>query len=216
MDIKSISYKKLEGFSLNPDLCNELINDIDKKISTGNITSTHYGESEFRIFDYSDNNSICNDLVSDLIAWASKNSLSLELKTCLAIKNTASGYDKKFNEGRWHLDSFNNEYKFFVYLNDVYPGNGQLQVIDKTNSFFFKLKNIILSNYFSISDLFTGKRRYQSLDDLFIKKLTRKLNIVDIVSSRGGIFFVNSSSIDRACPIESNERYALTFYMNKI
>ena len=104
----------------------------------------------------------------------------------------------------------------FVYLNDVYPGNGQLQVIDKTNSFFFKLKNIILSNYFSISDLFTGKRRYQSLDDLFIKKLTRKLNIVDIVSSRGGIFFVNSSSIHRACPIESNERYALTFYMNKI
>ena len=74
----------------------------------------------------------------------------------------------------------------------------------------------ILSNYFSISDLFTGKRRYQSLDDLFIKKLTRKLNIVDIVSSRGGIFFVNSSSIHRACPIESNERYALTFYMNKI
>ena len=63
--------------------------------------------------------------------------------------------------------------------------NGQLQVIDKTNSFSSIKK--YYPWYFSISDLFTGKRRYQSLDDLLLKN-TRKLNIVDIVSSRGEYF----------------------------
>ena len=216
MNIKKISYRKLEQINLDDNSCVELIKDIDNRIASKDITSSHYGNTEFRIFDYLDKNFICSSLEEQLIEWAKKNSLNLELKTCLAIRNSASGYDSSFNDGRWHLDSLNNEYKFFVYLNNVNPGNGQLQIIDKTHTFFFKMKHIILSNYLSIFDLFSGKRKYQSLKDSFIKKLTKKFNIIDIVSNRGGIFFVNSSSIHRACPIESNVRYALTFYMKEI
>ena len=59
MDIKSISYKKLEGFSLNPDLCNELINDIDNRIINNDFFVVYCSDddcssSEERAYQLSD------------------------------------------------------------------------------------------------------------------------------------------------------------------
>ena len=53
--------------------------------------------------------------------------------------------NNKTDKGRWHLDSFNNQYKVFCFLKDVKNKNGALEVIPRTHRLLFKITNGLYS-----------------------------------------------------------------------
>ncbi len=115
-------------------------------------------------------------------------------------------------KGRWHLDSFNNQYKIFTFLKDVDEGAGPFEFVNGTHMYAQKLKYLLMGKVISIGDIFTGKRRYQSLDDSWMAKLVSDRGSKKVMVDSGSVVIINTSLIHRASPCIANDRYAVAGY----
>lgn len=115
-------------------------------------------------------------------------------------------------KGRWHLDSFKNQYKIFTFLKDVNEGAGPFEFVNGTHLYGEKIKYLIRGKFISIWDVFTGKRRYQSLDEVWLEKLISVKGAKKVLVDSGSVVIINTSLIHRASPCISNDRYAVAGY----
>lgn len=102
--------------------------------------------------------------------------------------------------GGWHRDSaFSHQFKAIVYLSSVKSENGPFEYVEGSHMSKSKL------------DMFSGRpsgsTRYrdEELKHLEDKKTT-------ITGNPGDVIFVDTRGVHRGRPIDSGERYALTFY----
>ncbi len=105
----------------------------------------------------------------------------------------------------WHKDSYSNQFKSIIYLNDVDEKNGPLQIIKNSNSnlfmlnLFFKLRSKYPSTRFSEEDI--------------NKLLNNKINkIIELTGKAGTLILFDTSYLHRGKPLINDKRYALTNY----
>ena len=135
----------------------------------------------------------------------------------LAVRNLRlkNFNDEKSTKLRWHLDSFNNQLKVFLFLSDVDEKSGPFEVIPKTHKKLFKVFNMFPAGYFKITDFLKkgGSRSYAALDDNIIKNIINKgYPVKSFLVKKGTLAVVDTSCIHRAKPLEIGSRYALTSY----
>ena len=92
-----------------------------------------------------------------------------------------------------------------LYLTDVNVGDGNLQMIHKSNKF----KNIIKLNSEINKSLLNTRFKNEEVNSL-IKKFDLKIN--DINGKAGTLVLFDGSYIHRGSPIIDKTRYALTNY----
>lgn len=134
--------------------------------------------------------------------------------TLLAMHNRPIS-DKSLMKGRWHIDSFKDQYKAFLYLTDVKYENGPFEFIPESANSFFKLKMFITGKYFALKDFLTrsGGRRYAKLKDDWIDNVVKKeMKSIVFECKAGTVLFANTSCIHRAIPCMDGERITLTCY----
>ena len=110
--------------------CDIVIDQIDSFIGDPNA-EINYGGSEHRIWhsnkkssEIQDFCSISNTLMTSFLGTKK------EAHNVLAYRNLPIPEDDyALTEGRWHIDSFNNQYKVFLFLKDVEKSNGPLTYI---------------------------------------------------------------------------------------
>lgn len=134
--------------------------------------------------------------------------------TLLAIRNHALGsHQRDLALGRWHIDSFREQIKLFLFLNDTRVESGAFEFIPKTHHPIFKWKMICTGHYFRPRDFISGKRAYQRFDESFMEEMFAKGYCPKPVICRAGtLMIVNTSAIHRARPCYEGSRYALTTY----
>jgi hypothetical protein len=203
------------NYKLKSNTCDLIINQIKDCIKKDtNVQNLRKG-TEMRIFNFEkispEAKLLCENLMRDIPLKKNK----FKLDTCLAIKNKPikDHEDKLFG---WHLDQVRDQFKIFVYLNDVDILTGPTEFISGTNSFYEKISGIFNYKYIRISDFFKKEkyRSYMNIDRDYVKKKLRKYNLISLLASKGEVFFANTSSIHRARPCEQKVRYALTLYLN--
>lgn len=134
--------------------------------------------------------------------------------TLLAIRNQSiANQEKKLAAGRWHIDSFRQQIKLFLFLNDTQTESGAFEFIPKTHRPAFKLKMLCFGYYIKPKDFLTGKRSYQKFDESFLNKIiSRGHSPQPVVCKAGTLMIVDTSAIHRARPCYQGSRYALTTY----
>lgn len=137
-----------------------------------------------------------------------------EAYTVLAIRNRAVDRgDAAANLGRWHTDSFRQQYKVFLFLTDVVESSGPFEYLPRTHRPSFKLSMAVRGVYFGPTDLIKGTRSYTRLNEGYIDRLAeRGFRSKPVTCAAGTIMIVNTSAIHRARPCMSGARYALTSY----
>lgn len=136
-------------------------------------------------------------------------------KNILAIRNKPLSDGKnELRKGRWHLDSFRDQYKIFVFLQDVGPNDGPFELVPQTQKSSVKFKHAIQGRYFRTKDLIlrTGKRGYQHVSDSFVEHVERNYPSQLFTVPAGTILIANTSALHRAHPVNGGERYAFTSY----
>lgn len=196
-------------------LCNEIISFIDNYKSKD--TEMNYGNSEIRIWDAHKKNKLILDfkIKSDTLLSNIYNK-KIESYTILALKNVPIPSDGNQIKGRWHMDSLRKQIKIFTFLSDIEVENGPFEYIPKTNSYFFKMKQIFKGEYFSVKDFYRsdGVRKYQNIDDEFVDNLLKKTPSVKYICESGTTAIVDTSSLHRASPCLKGSRYYLCAYYN--
>ena len=111
--------------------------------------------------------------------------------------------------GGWHIDSFVNQYKLFMYLTDCLDArHGPLTLFSSGK--YLKDKIEIFKNYLTNNKFRFADRRVEQLRG-------RGFSESEVLLSKLTPFFVNTSSIHRGAPISYGERIMLTAYLfNKI
>lgn len=105
----------------------------------------------------------------------------------------------------WHKDSYSNQYKSILYLNDVNSENGPFQIIKDSN------KNIFMLNLFlKLKNKFPNTRFSEQEVSILMKN--KKNKITEITAKAGTLILVDTSYLHRGKPLENNSRYALTNY----
>jgi hypothetical protein len=203
----------------NEQFCSDIITFIRTKSagtfdSTSEIT-TQYAGTEIRLWDsQNENKTIMNTKIYLDKIYTDIFRKKYEAYTVLAM------YNKPIEEsflrlGRWHIDSYREQYKIFIYLTDVDYENGPFEFIPDTASFLFKSKMFFTGRYFALKDFFTNSkgRRYSKLKDDWIEKSVKnKYNAITFTCKAGTILFANTSCIHRAIPCMEGERITLTCY----
>lgn len=125
------------------------------------------------------------------------------------IKNMttmANRVDYKYkNEGSgagWHRDSYFNQFKSIVYLNDVNINNGPFEILIDSEKFSNSLKVAFMLNKNCTDSRFTNKD---------IKKISF-MKRVKLPAKAGTLIMANVSSIHRGSPLKESKRYALMNY----
>lgn len=196
--------------SLSQRECEEVIKFINNSSSAAD---QYYGGSEIRNWGLekkmpiiADLSNTLDDFLKNIFPGAEK------CRTVLGIRNESVS-PEEFRSGRWHIDSYRRQFKFFCFLRPVNENNGPFAIIEGTHSAWFKMRMAFRGIYLTISDLASGKRKYQKIDDDFIKSLVDAgYKPKTFFSDTGEIFLVNTSMIHRATPCNSGTRYALTLY----
>ena len=115
--------------------------------------------------------------------------------------NTGSG-------GVWHRDSLPDQYKAFLYFNEITDISGPLQLLLKTHTALSK----------AIASIKRG-REWNSLDynsaDIVNQKAGPNPSIVSVTGKPGTLVFVNTSILHRGKPGLERERYSATYYAFK-
>lgn len=132
----------------------------------------------------------------------------------LAIRNrTLDSKATALHTGRWHLDSFYQQMKIFVFLTDVTQASGPFEMIPGTQAMTFKVRQALEGHLITPKDLVKGTRSYASLKEELIEKIVAKgyeTKAFDVPA--GTIALVDTSCVHRARPCTKGERYALTSY----
>jgi hypothetical protein len=135
----------------------------------------------------------------------------------LAIRNRVIGEKSEMRVGRWHLDSLRAQIKVFLFLNDVTPANGPLELIPGSHRAGFKALHALDGRLVRPTDFLGQTRRYQRLDDAWVAAVERAAGGSHAFNCGAGtVFVVDTSAIHRARPCLNGERYALTAYYDHI
>jgi hypothetical protein len=183
--------------------------------SSNSNTTFQYGGTELRVWDAEKKDALINQ-TKDLCDTIFTQALGkpFDAFTLLALHNKPIA-DKSLINGRWHIDSFQDQYKAFLYLTDVQYENGPFEFIPETTNPFFKLKMFVTGKYFALKDFLTagGGRSYSKLKDDWIENVVKKeMKSIVFECKAGTILFANTSCIHRAVPCVSGERITLTCY----
>lgn len=217
-EVRSAVNKKgyyLPEMRLSSAFCEEAINFIDS-FSANSQTEINYGGSECRVWDCQSKSPLLKDFFDDCCNWISTFSSGKNMpKTLLGIRNAALPEKaEQLTRGRWHIDSFRNQIKIFLFLTDTTEESGPFEFIPGSHQNFFKLRMICRGAYFKPSDFFNKQgRAYQRIDDKIISRLSKKgFNSKPVIVKQGTMLIVDTSSIHRARPCLKGNRYALTAY----
>lgn len=134
--------------------------------------------------------------------------------TLLAIRNLPiPPKDDEVQMGRWHLDSFCEQVKIFLFLTDTSEESGPFEFVPGSHETTFKYKNLLSGKYITVSDIFKKTRSYQSLNEGWIESLEKQgMPSKAVICKAGTAMIVNTSAIHRARPCRAGSRYALTAY----
>jgi hypothetical protein len=136
-----------------------------------------------------------------------------QVKTVLSYSNYPIPPEDRLMTGRWHLDSLRHQYKLFCFLTRTEEQMGPLEIVPGTHRTAFKLWPLATGQYISRSDLGSGKRRYQKLDEQWVDAQCRKAGgSVPFLCEAGTLILVDTSAIHRARPCLEGYRYALCAY----
>lgn len=175
--------------------------------------STHYDETETRFWFKDGPNkqlSSYKEFCEDFINNSTLRAKPFEVQSILAIKNEPCQNHQKL---RWHIDSFQRQYKIFTYLSDVTENSGAFEVIPKTHKMGFKVRQLIKGKYFSIFKR-PDWRVYRQLQDEMIDDLQgTSLEPIKITGKAGTTFIADTSAMHRASPCIEKSRLALTAYI---
>ena len=213
--------KSLEnsGWAIFPELVpkpelDELRTSIDE-LALMPSAEVNYGGSEHRIWKAHEKSSIINDFCkfSDQVISSIEGEPRAAIDI-LAIRNLTLDTKKiELGKGRWHLDSFRQQLKVFVFISDVSPKSGAFEMIPQTHATSFKIKQALKGNLISPTDLIAGTRSYSKVKEDVIEKILAKgyeTKIFDVAP--GTIALVDTSCVHRARPCTNGSRYALTSY----
>lgn len=209
--------------ALSADYCNSIASFIDSYLDEkkGEHESGHLGSMQ-RIWaaekhadiiqDYKDK---CSRILSALFGQP------LQPQKILAMRDKVIPFKtdeerERFAKGRWHYDSWNDQYKIFLFLKDVGPDNGPFEFIPGTNGSF--KKKLALTRPWWLFNPFTHftstKRPYQSISDERVQSIIdRGYPTLPLVAKQGTMLIVNPSAlIHRASPIQVGSRYLSVAY----
>jgi hypothetical protein len=146
---------------------------------------------------------------------------SLTPKWILAMRDKqidfkTKGEKEKFVKGRWHYDSWNDQYKIFLFLRDIGPNNGPFEFIPGTNG-WFKTRLALTKPWWlfnPFTHFFTEKRPYQSIsDDKIQQVIDSGLPTMPVIAEQGTMLIVNPSALlHRASPLWEGRRYLAVAY----
>jgi ectoine hydroxylase-related dioxygenase (phytanoyl-CoA dioxygenase family) len=217
-DVKEIrSNLKKKGFyilrsQLRQDECNYIKAFID--YYAGEDAEINYGGSEKRIWD----SQVKDHKIEDFAKFSNKIlsevfNKAIKSKTILSYSNHPVAQKENLIAGRWHLDSLLSQYKLFCFLTETKELTGPLELVPGTHKAKFKFLSLLAGKYFALSDIITGKRRYQSLNDAWIQKQCLKRGgSIPFICNAGTLVLVDTSAIHRARPCIEGQRYALCAY----
>lgn len=128
----------------------------------------------------------------------------------------SQGEFDQFAKGRWHYDSWNDQYKIFLFLRDVGPDNGPFEFIPGTNG-WFKQRLALTRPWWLFNPLThftTDKRPYQSISDDKVQQIIDAGHpTMPLLAQQGSMLIVNPSAlIHRASPIREGRRYLSVAY----
>ena len=110
--------------------------------------------------------------------------------------------------GFWHRDSLPDQYKAFLYFNEITDNGGPLQLFPKTHKTISKVITAIKRG-----------RQWNSLDydsgDALERLLGQNLSEISITAMPGTLVFANTSILHRGKPGLQRERYSATYYAFK-
>ncbi len=136
-----------------------------------------------------------------------------KVKTVLSYSNHPIPQEDRLITGRWHLDSLRHQYKLFCFLSRTEERTGPLEVVPGTHRTAFKMWSLMSGQYIAPSDLGSGKRRYQKLNEQWVDAKCRKSGgSVPFLCEAGTLILVDTSAIHRARPCLEGHRYALCAY----
>lgn len=164
------------------------------------------------VLDYKDK---CSRILSTLFGQALKPQRILAMRDKAIPFKTQEERDR-FAKGRWHYDSWTDQYKIFLFLKDVGPDNGPFEFIPGTNGSF--KRKLALTRPWWLFNPFTHftstKRPYQSISDERVQSIVDQgYPSLPLVARQGTMLIVNPSAlIHRASPINSGSRYLSVAY----
>ncbi len=212
-DLKKNGYSKIENF-VSLEKCKNIISTVDIYLKENNhkIWKENDSDCDLRLFGAEKiDKSIYEYFNDEKILKIGNLHIKSSLRNIFTLAGKTS-FTKKNNFGSgggWHRDSINPSFKSMLYLTDVNVGDGNLQMIHKSNKF----KNIIKLNSEINKSLLNTRFKNEEVNSL-IKKFDLKIN--DINGKAGTLVLFDGSYIHRGSPIIDKTRYALTnyFYLN--
>ena len=141
------------------------------------------------------------DLFADLSRGAS-------LETTLMLERRISG--ARGEAGPWHVDSFFDQFKIFIYFSDVGSHSPRFQFYERTNTLQFKLKTLIAMGLKARKDHYI----YQK-PDVLAALLANRHRLVSPTLRKGSMLVVNTSLIHRVSEHSGSPRTVLTYYAYK-
>lgn len=204
----------LLGTSLDASARNQICNEIDI-LAQADDTEVNYAGAEHRVWHAHHKSKLIDqfrnfsDTVLSKVMQEPKAAYDI-----LAIRNrTLESEATALRVGRWHLDSFYQQMKIFVFLTDVTQASGPFEMIPGTQAMTFKVRQALEGHLITPKDLVKGTRSYASLKEELIEKIVAKgyeTKAFDVPA--GTIALVDTSCVHRARPCTKGERYALTSY----
>lgn len=221
-DLEEQGYIFIED-ALPTDYCEDIVAFIDRHLDEeqGEFESGFSGSMQ-RIWgaerhagvlqDYKDK---CSVILSALFGH------SLVPKKILAMRDQRVEFKSQaaqdsFAKGRWHYDSWNDQYKIFLFLRDVGPDNGPFEFIPGTNG-SFKTQLLLTRPWWLFNPLThftTEKRPYQSISDERVQQIIDAGHpTLPLLARQGSMLIVNPSALlHRASPIRAGRRYLSVAY----
>lgn len=190
--------------------------EIDRMAAAPDI-ETHYAGSEHRVWKAHEKSGIIGDFFAFSNGVISRVDDNEQVAyDILAIRNRAlANTSSELTQGRWHLDSMRRQLKVFVFLTDVTPESGCFEMIPRSQRLSFKLEHALKGELITLQDVIRndGNRAYSHLKEQLIERIVaRGYETKPFTVPQGTIALVDTSSVHRARPCTSGERYALTSY----
>lgn len=195
-----------------PDACEHIKSFIDR--FPENEAEINYGGSEKRIWD----SHALDPVIQAFGKYSDKVmgevfEIQPKVKTVLSYSNFSIPAQERLLTGRWHLDSLRHQYKLFCFLSRTDENSGPLEVVPGSHRTSFKIWPLVSGKYIALSDVGTGKRRYQQLDEQWVEtQCRRRGGSVPFLCEAGTMILVDTSAIHRARPCLNGHRYALCAY----
>lgn len=157
----------------------------------------------------------CSRILSSLFGQSLQPQRILAMRDMAIPFKTQEEFDR-FAKGRWHIDSWNDQYKIFLFLKDVGPDNGPFEFIPGTNGAFKKKLAFTRPWWFfnPFTHFTSTKRPYQSISDERVQSIIDcGLPSLPLLAKQGTLLIVNPSAlIHRASPIKTGSRYLAVAY----